>query len=117
MKEKMQKVFERFHPIPRYILSSFIPWLIISFSVLGVSALILLLTGGFSSLVNTLNLRADSIWVIAPLLASLTLMVASFFAGITMYLMKYKRKVKKTPFGRNLSRIYAQELRQGDGRK
>lgn len=117
MKAKIQKAFERFHAIPRYILCSFLPWLIISFGLLGLLALVLLLTGGFTGLVNTLDLKADSPWVLAPLLASLGGMVLCFLVGLLMYVRKYKRKVTKTKFGRNLTRIYARELGQEDGGK
>ncbi len=109
MKAKVQKLLDRIPAIPRYILSSFIPWLVLTAVLLGVLFAVLNFTGLYSTLENALDLKANSPWVITPLIVSAAGTVICFLLGSLMYFHKYKRSVVKTKFNRELSKVYSRE--------
>ena len=117
MKAKLQKLLDRVPAIPRYILSSFIPWLILTAIVLSLLFTIFYFTGLYTTLENALDLKAKSPWVLVPLIVAAAGTVLCFLLGSLMFFYKYKRSVNKTKFNREFSKVYMTEQGQEASRK
>lgn len=109
MKLRIQNALERIPAIPRYILTAFVPCLVITAGVVALLFAVLSVFGIYTELENALDLKASSPWVTVPLYASIGGTIICFLAGSLMYFHKYKRAVNKTKFYRGISEVYARE--------
>lgn len=92
--EKISAAFEKI-PVVAYILSSFLKW----FFAAGVFAIvffvILWTTGLYARLEVMLDLKYNSLIIVAPMLAFAGLSLVCLLVGFLLYIHKYRRRISK----------------------
>lgn len=100
----MKNIFERYL-ILKYMVGSYVKFLLGSFAVLTVIFAVLIFSGLYSRVETALDLKYNSPFVLVPLYGFVALSVLCFFIGFLMYFYKYKRSKTKSAFYKTFSNI------------
>ncbi len=100
----MKKVLEK-HPIVKYVIQSYLYFLLYSCLGLGFIFGILQITGFYSQLETALDLKYNSPFVLIPLYGSAIIAILCLVIGVLLYFHKYKRSKMKSVFYKSFSKI------------
>ena len=111
----MKKLFERF-PILRYLIESYIKFLLILSAAFTVLFAVLHFTGIYASIESALDLKYNSPFVLVPLYGTAALSVLCFVIGVLLYFYKYKRSKSQSKFYRAFISLLTEKQEEMDAR-
>lgn len=100
----MKKLFEK-HLILKYVITSYIKYLIIALGVFAVLFGVLFFSGLYAQVENVLDLKYNSFVVVAPIYVAIALAFLCLFIGFLLYFYKYKRSRARGTFYKTFSSI------------
>lgn len=104
----MKKLFERF-PVLKYLIESYIMFLLILLAAFTVLFTVLYFTGIYARLESALDLKYNSPFVLVPLYGTAALSVLCFVIGVLLYFYKYKRSKSQSKFYRAFMRLLTEK--------